>query len=62
MHAHKPSESEKTSETMTKSSRHGDDGLGCGVTADVQGENDEDCDEASFTSAAGPLALTDAFN
>jgi len=41
---------------MTKSSRHGDDGLGCGATADVDGDDDAECDDPCPKSAAVPLA------
>ena len=62
-YAHKPSESEKTSEMMTKSSRQGDDGLGCGATADTRGDDDGERDDPNFTSADVPLAMvSDAFN
>jgi len=48
---------------MTKSSRQGDDGLGCGATADTRGDDDGERDDPNFTSADVPLAMvSDAFN
>jgi len=59
--SHRPSESEKTAETMTKSSRQGDDGLGCTAWDDVR-QVTGDCEDRSFTPTAEPLATPCTFD
>ena len=58
---HKPSESDKSCGTITKSSRQGDDGLGSTATADVFGEDAGDEDDSSFISDEVRVVTFDAF-